>query len=161
MPDGYDAAEDERVLAALRGDGGPGPMPRAMRDSVRAAFRNRRADSVFADVREDDGATDTAEAASGLRAGTFTPGSPRYVRLGAADVEIHLEITALHGQRDIVGQVLPADATTAEVRCPHHTTRHEIDSSGAFVARGIPKGPVSVLIQRTGASPITTRWITT
>ncbi|RNL87440.1 hypothetical protein EFW17_01080 [Halostreptopolyspora alba] len=157
MPEDYEAAEDERVLAPLRGDGGPGPMPESTRSAVRAAFAGRRTDSVFADVHEDN----ADSPGEGLRAGVSALGTPRYVELRASGVEVHLEITALDGQRDIVGHISPADASTVEVRCPYRVTRHEIDANGAFVARGLPKGPVSLLFQRTGEAPVTTRWITT
>ncbi|MBB4933065.1 hypothetical protein F4561_003885 [Lipingzhangella halophila] len=155
MPDGYDASEDERVLASLRGDGGPGPMPDTMRASVRAAFAARRSDSVFADVHEDGVDSPRGD----LRDGESPLGAPRYVWLRAPGVEVRLEITAIDGQRDIVGQIDPAEAATVEVRCPYRVTRHDIDANGAFVARGVPKGPVSLLFQRTSEPSVTTRWI--
>ncbi|WP_046471289.1 hypothetical protein [Allosalinactinospora lopnorensis] len=155
MPDDDEAAEDERLLAELRGDDRPGPMPAGMRASVHAAFAKRRADSMFADVHEDS--ADTPH--QGLRDTGDFAAAPRYVCLRAAGVEVRLEITASDGRRDIVGRLTPPGAPAVEVRCPYRVTRHEVDADGAFVVRGVPKGPVSLVFQRRGRAAVTTRWM--
>ncbi|MFC3999116.1 hypothetical protein ACFOVU_24570 [Nocardiopsis sediminis] len=148
---------DEAFMAILRAQTSPvGAMPTAVRRAARAAFAMRRDDTVFADLRDDSLGTTPV----GLRdAGTLAD-APRYVRFEGPGVAVSMEITLVDDDRDLVGRVAPARALAVEVRSPHGTSHHDVDPDGAFLARGVPRGPVSLLVHLPEAPPATTRWLT-
>ncbi|MFC7330125.1 hypothetical protein [Marinactinospora rubrisoli] len=147
--------EDERFVAALRG-GAPllDPVPEPIRAAARAAYAMRRPDAILAGVREDSADFPPV----GLRDAGLDPGL-RFLTFEAAGWVIRLEITAHDGLRDITGRVSPPGCVDVEIRQPHGRYREPVDATGAFVARDVERGPVSLLCHRTGARPVATDWI--
>ncbi|MFC4561148.1 hypothetical protein ACFO4E_04675 [Nocardiopsis mangrovi] len=155
--DSRDDADDEAFMAVLRSDTAPvGAMPAAVRRAARAAFAMRRDDAVFADLRDDSLGTTPV----GLRDAGALADAPRYVRFEGPGVAVSMEVTSVDDDRDLVGRVAPAGAHSVEVRSPRGTSCHDVDPDGTFLARGVPRGPVSLLVHRSGTAPATTRWLT-
>ncbi|MDA8370521.1 MAG: hypothetical protein M0026_11745 [Nocardiopsaceae bacterium] len=148
---------DERFMEALREGRAPvGPMAAKVRAAARAAYAMRRRDAVFADIGDDSADTPP----KGLRSAADLAGTPRYLRFHAPGVTVSLEVTVLDDRRDIVGRLTPPGASSVEIRCPRGITRHtDVDAAGAFIARSLPRGPVSMVFHHRTDSPITTRWV--
>ncbi|CAM3673040.1 hypothetical protein GCM10009799_35390 [Nocardiopsis rhodophaea] len=154
--DPWEATLDDRMAEALRGGSPPDdPAPADIRATARAAFATRADDAVIAEVVTDsldDPATD-------LRAMSDLATSPRYLRFHAAGLTVRVEITVRDDHRDIVGRVSPTDVTDIHIRWPRGTTRHNLDESGTFAARSLPRGPVSILLRRKDGPPVSTPWM--
>ncbi|RCV50649.1 hypothetical protein [Marinitenerispora sediminis] len=147
--------ENERFVADLRG-GTPllGPAPDSVRAAARAAYAMRRPEALLAAVREDS----AHRPPPGLRDAALDPGL-RFLTFEAGDWTIRLEITAHDDLRDITGRVSPAGCPDVEIRHPRGRHREPVDRTGAFVARDIDRGPLSLLLRPPGGRPVTTDWI--
>ncbi|GAA3747962.1 hypothetical protein HDA32_001580 [Spinactinospora alkalitolerans] len=151
--------DDERFVTSLRG---PDPLleppPEEVGAAARTAYAARRADALVADVHGDS----AEDPPAGLRAAAGpldVAADPRLLVFRAAGVAVSLEITCHGDLRDIAGQIAPPGASAVEVRWARGHCGGEVDAAGAFVVRDVPRGPISVLCHRPGATPIATRWI--
>lgn len=157
-PAGADPADDadERSVRALwsgRAPDDPGEHPpEQTRRAARAAYALRRRSAEVADLATDSACTGE------LRAGPGDEPAPRYLAFRSGAVTIHLEVTACGASRDIAGQITPGGATGVEVRWPRGARDPGVDADGAFVARGVPAGPVSVVVRHGSDTEVNTRW---
>ncbi|WP_344091460.1 hypothetical protein, partial [Nocardiopsis composta] len=102
---------------------------------------------------------DSVEAsAGGLR--DVPDDGPRYLLLRTGEAEIRLEVTPNRGHRDIAGRLSPARAGSVEVRDPASVRDAPLDRDGAFVTRGVPRGPVRLLFLADGRPVVATPWLT-
>ncbi|PSL00655.1 hypothetical protein CLV63_101129 [Murinocardiopsis flavida] len=151
-PSGPD--DDESHVRARWGAPGTAERaPESLRRSARAAYAQRRPGAVLADL------TDDSVFAHGRRPGPGDDG-PRYLTYRAAGVAVRIEVTAHVRDRSIVGQVTPAGPVEVTVHWQRGRRGAEADADGAFIAEGVPPGPISLTVRRPAEHPIATSWTT-
>ncbi|MDA0566080.1 hypothetical protein LG943_17425 [Streptomonospora sp. S1-112] len=133
----------------------PYAMSPQTRAAARAAYAMRVDPAVLAGVSADSVETP----ATGIRAAALLADGPRYVTFHAPGMTIGLEITPRAEHCDVVGRVSPPGPTSVRVRHPRSTTSHTVDAYGTFIARAVPRGPVSLLLDRPEDAPIATEWL--
>ncbi|MBX9390313.1 hypothetical protein ACFPZ0_11470 [Streptomonospora nanhaiensis] len=137
-------------------DGGSAyEMSPRMRAAARAAYAMRVDPAVVAGVSADSVETP----ATGIRAAALLDEAPRYVTFHAEGVTIDLEITPRAERCDVVGRVAPPGPTTVQVRHLRATTGHTVDAYGTFIARDVPRGPISLVLHRPEDPPVATDWL--
>lgn len=152
----WDAVLDERI-AGLWGEGTAtgDPASAEIRATARTVYAARAEGGIIAEVVNDS----VDDPPSDLRAVADLAASPRYVRFHAAGLTVRLEVAVADDGRDIVGRVSPTDVTGVEVRWPGGSMRREIDESGSFAARAVPRGPVSIRLHRAAGPCVSTPWL--
>lgn len=113
--------------------------PERVLEAARAAYRSRRPDTLLATPLADS----AADALPGLRRGPES--GPRLLAFRAAESELHLHVTARGDTCDLVGQFIPAGRFAVQLRHAGGVSSHSSDPGGAFVARFVPRGPVSLV----------------
>ncbi|GAA3967427.1 hypothetical protein FOF52_10545 [Thermobifida alba] len=113
--------------------------PERVLEAARAAYRSRRPDTLLATPLADS----AADALPGLRRGPES--GPRLLAFRAAESELHLHVTARGDTCDLVGQFVPAGRFAVQLRHAGGVASHSSDPGGAFVARFVPRGPVSLV----------------
>ncbi|GAA1781566.1 MULTISPECIES: hypothetical protein [Streptomonospora] len=146
----------DRLVAELEAEHGPaGRVGAQVRAAAGAAYAARRDDAVMTEITDDS--ADTPPTA--VRDAALAE-APRYLRFDAPGAALGLEVTSIDDHRTLVGSVDPPGATTAEVRTARGSALFPVDEHGAFVAAEVPAGPVSLVLHRPGAAPVTTPWLT-
>ncbi|GAB3212457.1 hypothetical protein ACQEU5_16280 [Marinactinospora thermotolerans] len=148
--------DDRRFFASLRGDPPVvDPMPAEVLAAARAAHAMLCPGELLADVLDDSADTPPEDLRDAVGFGL----DPRYLTFGVGDLLLRLEVTSQDSRRDLVGQFDPPRAVSVVVRWPRGRRTEGVDGTGAFVVRGVPGGPVSLLCHLGSGPPVATRWI--
>ncbi|TQN32269.1 hypothetical protein FHX37_2219 [Haloactinospora alba] len=151
-----DAVEDALFMEELRrAHAAPEPTTDEIRATARALSSNRRHGALLAELEED-----SADCPAGGLRETSALTDTRYAWFHDSTVTVRLEIVAFDGQRDVVGRVTPAPDSPVLLQRADSTSSHPVDPDGAFTARGLARGPLSLLVLPPGGPMVATRWIT-
>lgn len=154
-------SDEEEVEDALfmeelrRAHAAPEPTTDEIRATARALNANRRHGALLAELEED-----SADCLTGGLRETPTLADTRYAWFHDSTVTVRLEIIAFDGRRDVVGHVTPVPDAPVLLQRTDDTSSHPVDSDGAFTARGLARGPLSLLVRPPGSPMVATRWIT-
>jgi hypothetical protein len=145
-PDPDDDTLQDLLTVALR-DGDP--VPRHVIAAARGAWTWRTidqelADLVFDSATELTGVRDLAEA--------------RQLTFQAPGLEIEVMV-ADPASRRLVGQLVPAQATTVRLEGTDGAIEHESDRFGRFSFDDAPSGPVRLSVTTPDGTTVTTDWI--
>jgi hypothetical protein len=148
--------EDQALLEELRGAARRfDPPPPAVLEAARASLTWRTIDAELA-VLEFDSAVDQAAAA--VRSGE----GPRLLTFSAPGLNIEVEVSPLGPRRQLVGQLVPAQAARIDVRHAGGVTTVQADQLGRFGVDAVSAGPVSLrchLATVPPSPPVVTEWI--
>jgi hypothetical protein len=148
--------EDEALLQELRGAARRfDPPPASVLDAARASLTWRTIDAELAAL-EFDSAVDLA--ATAVRSGE----GPRLLTFAAPGLNIEVEVSPVGPRRQLVGQLVPAQAARIDVRHAGGVTTVRADQLGRFDADAISAGPVSLrchLGDAPSSPPVVTEWI--
>ena len=137
MRDPDDELEAElRRLAAQRE-----PLPAQLHQAAVAAFSWRDIDAEIAELIYDS-LLDT-DAASLVRG----PADQRLVSFAAGGMTIDLEVTSAGPGRTVLGQIVPPQRATVDIRHPQDTVTVEADDLGRFQSGPLPPGPASLRLR--------------
>lgn len=147
---------DDALLAELRGlVSRHDPVPPQVTEFAKAALGWRRVDAELAEILADSALTG---AAAGTRSGAQ---GPRSVSLRAEALTVDLQIELDGDSVLILGQIAPAVTASVEAERDDATSAGsaEADSLGRFrlVIRG--GGRIRLRIERAGAPPVETAWL--
>jgi len=148
--------EDEGLLQELRAavrrfD----PPPDGVLEAARASLAWRTIDAELAAL-EFDSAVDLAATAVRSSEG------PRLLTFAAPGLNIEVEVSPIGPRRQLVGQLVPAQAARIDVRHAGGVTTVRADQLGRFGADAISAGPVSLrchLGDAPSSPPVVTEWI--
>ena len=146
-----DGLEDElRLLAASRE-----PVPPRLIQAAIAAFGWRDLDSELAELTFDSRAE---QAGVALVRGAS---APHLMSFQAGELTVDIEVTGASAARGLIGQIVPPQAATVDIRRPDGVLTAEADEMGRFHAANLPPGPLSLRIHATGVprSHVVTDWI--
>ncbi len=137
MPDLDDELEaDLRRLAADRE-----PVPAELHRAAVDAFSWRDIDAEIAELVYDS--LLDADAASLVRG----PADQRMVSFAVGGMTIDLEVTSTGPGRTVMGQIVPPQPATVEIRHPQDTVTVEADDLGRFRSGPLPPGPASLRLR--------------
>lgn len=148
---GHDRSDDARRFDELsavvrRFD----PVPDGVRAAARAAFALRSLDDDLAALVHDSQVDD--DRLVGVRGG-----SSRTLTFEGRALTVEVDV-APGGV--VVGQLVPPQPGSVDVRHRDGSVRVEADDLGRFVAEGVPPGPVSLRCHgRDAAEPTSTDWV--
>jgi hypothetical protein len=148
---GNGALREEPRAAPHRFD----PPPPAVLEAARASLTWRTIDAELAAL-EFDSAVDQAAAA--VRSGE----GPRLLTFSAPGLNIEVEVSPLGPRRQLVGQLVPAQAARIDVRHAGGVTTVQADQLGRFGVDAVSAGPVSLrchLATVPPSPPVVTEWI--
>src|SRR6516164_4492498 len=153
MRDPDDELEAElRRLAAHRD-----PVPARLRQVAVDAFSWRDIDAEIAELVYDS--LLDADAASLVRG----PADQRMVTFAVGGMTIDLEVTSAGPERAVIGQIVPPQRATVDIRHPQDTVTVEADDLGRFRSGPLPPGPASLRLRpppgAAGPAVIITDWI--
>lgn len=74
------------------------------------------------------------------------------------EVEVGLTELARRGRCRILGQLVPAQTASIQVRCPSETFMVDADSYGRFAVDDAPTGPLSLRCTPVDGEPTDTEW---
>jgi hypothetical protein len=148
--------EDEGLLQELRAavrrfD----PPPDSVLEVARASLTWRTIDAELAAL-EFDSAVDVAATAVRSSEG------PRLLTFAAPGLSIEVEVSPIGPRRQLVGQLVPAQAARIDVRHAGGVTTVRADQLGRFGADAISAGPVSLRCHfgdAPSSPPVVTEWI--
>lgn len=143
--------DDQQLLAVLgKVLDAADPVPAAVTEFAKAGFGWRNLDAELAELVFDS----ATEELVGVRSAADT----RQVTFRAPGVEIEVAVVA-EGTRRIVGQLVPPQPATIELRHgkQHQTT--ESDSLGRFTFHDVPAGPISLRCDLGGDQSVQTDWL--
>jgi hypothetical protein len=143
--------DDQQLLAVLgRAIDAADPVPAAVTEFAKAGFSLRTLDAELAELVFDS----ATEELVGVR----SEGETRQVTFRAPGVEIEVAVVA-EGTRRIVGQLVPPQSATIELR--HGTERQvtQSDTLGRFTFYDVPAGPVSLRCDLGGDQSVQTDWL--
>jgi hypothetical protein len=145
-PDPDDDALQELLTIALRqGD----PVPRHVIAAARGAWTWRTIDQELADL-----VFDSATELTGVR----DREGARQLTFRAPGLEIEVMV-ADPASRRLVGQLVPAQATTVRLEGTDDARDQESDRFGRFTFDNAPSGPVRFTVSTTEGATVTTDWI--
>lgn len=146
---------EEELLAALAEAGRLEAVPVETVASAKSAFAWRTVDAELAALTYD---SDVAEdAMAGLRS-TGTTTGPRELTFEAAGLTVELEVVEGRGGQRLLGQLVPPQPGTVEVRQFSATTTVEADEVGRFTVSGLRSGPASLRCEARGGAAVVTDW---
>lgn len=151
----YDDPEDARLLDELRDVVGQiDPVPPEVHEAARAAFGWRRLDADLAELLQDTALDDDR------LAGVRTAGSsgPRLLTFEVDHLTVEVEVTSVGERRRLVGQLVPPQAATVEVRHRTATTALGADHLGRFAAE-VVRGPASLRCRLASGTVVETGWV--
>ena len=125
-------------------------VPAGVVTAAKAAFAWRNVDEELAALVYDS-ADETAQLA-GVRGG-----SARQLTFSADGLTIELEVGG--SARGVVGQLVPAQAASIEVRHEAGSSFVASDDLGRFGIERVPDGPVSLRLRAAGGGRIATDWV--
>jgi hypothetical protein len=150
------AVEDEALLEELRGAARRfDPPPAPLLEAARASLTWRTVDAELAALRFDS-VVDQALAAVRSAEG------PRLLTFAAPGLDIEVEVSPIGPRRQLVGQLVPAQAARIDVRHAGGVTTVQADQLGRFGVEAISAGPVSLrchLATEPPTPPVVTEWI--
>ena len=154
MPDETDHADLEeelrRVVAQIDS------VPTALYEAAVGAFTWRTMDADLAELVFDS-LVDQHDAAL-VRGSTHT----RMLSFRASTVTIEIEVTSTGETRMLVGQIVPPQSATVDIRQGDSATTVEADELGRFTAGPLQAGPTSLRCSIGGDSPqpsVATDWV--
>jgi hypothetical protein len=155
VPDEADDAELEAELreAAARVD----PVPAELIQAATAAFGWRDADAELAELVSDSLLDQPAAA---LVRGE---GGARVLHFRAGPLTIEVQVTSTGSERELVGQLFPAQRAELDIRHGARVNHAATDDLGRFRAQLVTGGPVSLYCRAApgGAqNAVVTDWIT-
>lgn len=128
------------------------PPPAHVVDHARGAFAWHGVDSELAELIYD---SDAAPASSGVRGGA----GARQMTFRAPGLEIEVEVVS-ERTRIIIGQLVPAQGATIELRQHDHTARAEADSLGRFTFDGVTPGAIKLSVVTESGATVQTEGLT-
>lgn len=136
------------------------PTPRLV-EQARLAYTWRTVDAELAELSFDS--LVDCDAMLAVRAGGDPAQEPRMLGFGAVvdgeDLAIEVEVTTGPGRPVLVGQLLPARATTVEVQDGNGLAGEvAADELGRFLVEPVPSGPVRLRV-RHGGHTVQTTWV--
>ncbi|MFP5319656.1 MAG: hypothetical protein ACLGI2_15340 [Acidimicrobiia bacterium] len=147
---------EQDILTELAEAGRLEAVPVESVAAAKSIFAWRTLDAELAALTYD---SDVAEdAGAGLRS-TGTTAGPRALTFEAARLTVEVEVVEGDGDRRLLGQLVPPQAGTVEVRQFAGTTTVEADEVGRFTVTGLASGPVSLRCEgRGGGGAVVTDW---
>lgn len=131
--------QHERLTAELRDLANRvDPPPELLAEFAGAALAWRRLDAELAELTYD---SVTDESLVDTVRGTA---APRLLMFDVGGITVEVEITVDGEQRRLIGQVVPMQPASIEVRHAGGVTTTEADDLGRFGADGLPAGPLSL-----------------
>jgi hypothetical protein len=150
------ALEDEALLEELRAAARRfDPPPPPVLEAARASLTWRTVDAELAALRFDS-VVDQALAAVRSAEG------PRLLTFAAPGLDIEVEVSPIGPRRQLVGQLVPAQAARIDVRHAGGVTTVQADQLGRFGVEAVSAGPVSLrchLATEPPTPPVVTEWI--
>ncbi|SHE51006.1 hypothetical protein [Streptoalloteichus hindustanus] len=126
------------------------PVPERVRAVARVAVREAGAPAGLALVADHDLGRDTGVRSRGIR---------RQWEFAGAGTGLAVQLTtSADGTLELVGLVTPAKATVT-ARTPSRSIETDADPVGWFHARGVPSGPLSLVVHPPGGAPSATPWM--
>jgi hypothetical protein len=131
------------------------PVPSEVLFQARGSLAWRRVDAELAELLFDSLLSD--ELAAGVRG----PGDgTRLISFEAGDLSIELEISETGSQRRMIGQIVPPQVATIELRSSSQIQEVDSDELGRFGLDRIAPGPVSLRCRLVaGDRTIETGWV--
>src|SRR5215470_15015645 len=117
------------------------PVPAQLHQAAVDAFSWRDIDAEIAELVYDS-LLDT-EAASLVRG----PSDQRLVSFAVGGMTIDLEVTSTGPGRTVLGQIVPPQRATVDIRHPQNTVTVEADDLGRFRSGPLPRGPASLRLR--------------
>ena len=146
--------DDDILLAELRGAVNRiDPVPPEMMAAARSSFIWRTIDAELAQLAHDSVLDDQPALTRGVAA-------PALLSFESAGLTVEVETVRDDGGCRLLGQLVPAQAGTVEIRHPGGSTSVAVDDLGRFAADGLPSGPVSLRC-RAGDASVDTDWFLT
>ncbi len=143
--------DDEQLLAELREAlAGFDAVPESVSEAARAAYAWRTIDAELAALSYDSFLDDKELA--GVRSGGE---SARMLTFESVDLTV--EIAVERGR--IIGQLVPPQTGSVEVRHASGSITVQADEIGRFSCDDVPRGPFSLRCETATATPIVTDWI--
>jgi hypothetical protein len=128
------------------------PVPERVLEAARGSFSWRTIDAELAELAYDS----MLEAGAAL---VRSSDDRRTLTFDAPDVSVEVEVTAAGAERRLLGQLVPPQAASIEVRHGGGTTAVDADELGRFAAAGVAAGPVSLVCRLADARAIATEWL--
>ena len=125
-------------------------VPADVVSAAKAAFTWRSVDEELAALVYDS--ADDTPALAGVRGG-----SARQLTFSAPELTIELEVGG--SARGAVGQLVPAQAASIEVRHAEGSAFVDSDDLGRFDIDRVPDGPVSLHLEAAGGGRVATDWV--
>lgn len=118
--------------------------------AAKAAFTWRSVDEELASLVYDS--ADETPALAGIRGG-----SARQLTFSAQGLTIELEVGG--AARGVLGQLVPAQAASIEVRHSEGSAFVDSDDLGRFDIGRVPEGPMSLRLEAAGGGRVATDWV--
>ncbi len=150
MPNNDTNADDrlfEELKAALEA---ADPIPDDVIAAAKAGFTWRTVDAELAELAFDS----ALEGVAGVRG----PATERRLTFRTPHVQIELTVHTAGELRHVVGQLVPAQTASVELRVEAARHQVDVDASGSFEFEDVPSGPVSVRCVLGDGTTITTEW---
>jgi hypothetical protein len=126
------------------------PVPDHVMAAAYEAMSKETFDAELARLVFDSAAGDLA----GVRGGEST----RQVTFRAPGVEIEVMVMA-EGERHLVGQLVPPQAATVELRSGAEVRETGTDSLGRFEFAGVPTGSIQLAVATEDGGSVVTEWV--
>ena len=139
--------DDDTLLARLRtAVSMTDPVPAELIAAARSSFMWHTIDAELAELAYD------SHAAAGQGASTRSAGGERMLCFESEALAVELEASGAGtgAARRLVGQVVPPQRATIEVRHRGGVTTVDADEMGGFAAGGLAPGPVSIRCRPAG-----------
>ncbi len=147
----YSQMDDEALLELLgRALEAADPVPPHVTEYAKAGFGWRTIDAELAELVYDSAVDELV--------GVRSEGETRQVTFRAPGVEIEVAVVA-EGTRRIVGQLVPPQTATIELRYGNDRHVTESDSLGRFTFHDVPAGPISLRCDLGGDQSVQTDWL--
>jgi len=153
-----DPTEEEQLLAELRQLGRMlDPVPAEVVFAARGSLAWRRVDAELAELAFDSLVDGDLELA-GVRSGDD---SVRLVSFDGPDLTVEVEVAGLGAHRRLVGQLVPPQAATIQLRSPSHGAGPyaRADTLGRFTLDLAATGPASLRCSLASGRTIETGWV--
>jgi hypothetical protein len=153
----HDEPDDTELEEELRGVASRlDPVPDFLLQAAEAAFSWRTIDAELAELVFDS-LTEQGETA-------LVRGSQqdRLLSFQASGLAIELEVTAAGSARALIGQLVPPQQATVDIRHRDGMITLQADELGRFSAEALPAGPVSLrcgLAAGGDSPPVITDWV--
>lgn len=126
------------------------PVPPQVTEYAKAGFGWRNIDAELAELVYDSATEDLV--------GVRSEGEARQVTFRAPGVEIEVAVLA-EDTRRIVGQLVPPQSATIELRYAQERQTTRSDSLGRFTFHDVPTGPISLRCDLGGDQSVQTDWL--